>query len=142
MTFDELQEIAQKDMKLDKDNLDIESLKIPELQHKYLKHFSNYNLLSKKAETDYKIMYRKKWEYYSGKSDAEVYEKDPFNLKILKQDLSIYLDSDEELSEAKNKLEYYKNIITYLEGILKSLNNRGFQIKNAIDFKKFCEGLN
>ena len=136
MNFDELQEIAHKDMKLDETNLDIESLKIPELQHKYLKFFSNYNLLSKKAESDYKILYRKKWEFYSGKNES------PFPLKILKQDISIYLESDEELIELKNKLEYYKNIIVYLEGILKSLNNRGFQIKNALDFKKFCEGLN
>ena len=136
MNFDELQEIAHKDMKLDETNLDIESLKIPELQHKYLKFFSNYNLLSKKVESDYKILYRKKWEFYSGKNES------PFPLKILKQDISIYLESDEELIELKNKLEYYKNIIVYLEGILKSLNNRGFQIKNALDFKKFCEGLN
>ena len=136
MTFDELQDIAEKDMKLEKDNLDIESLRIPELQHKYLKFFSNYNLLAKKADSDFKILYRKKWEFYSGKDET------PFPLKVLKQDISIYLDSDEELIELKNKLEYYKNILTYLEGILKSLNNRGFQIKNAIDWKKFSEGLN
>ena len=98
MNFDELQEIAHKDMKLDETNLDIESLKIPELQHKYLKFFSNYNLLSKKAESDYKILYRKKWEFYSGKNES------PFPLKILKQDISIYLESDEELIELKNKL--------------------------------------
>jgi len=136
MTFDELQEIAEKDMKLDKDNLDIESLKIPELQHKYLKQYSNYNLLVKQSETEYKIMYRKKWEHYSGKGET------PFLTKVLKQDMTIYLEADEELSKAKNKMEYYKNILTYIEGILKSLNNRGFQIKNAIDWKKFCEGLN
>jgi hypothetical protein len=136
MTFDELQEIAEKDMKLDKDNLDIESLKIPELQHKYLKHYSKYNILVKQSETEYKILYRKKWEHYSGKGET------PFLTKVLKQDMTIYLEADEELCKAKNKMEYYKNIIIYIEGILKSLNNRGFQIKNAIDWKKFCEGLN
>jgi len=136
MTFDELQDIAEKDMKLDKDNLDIESLKIPELQHKYLKHYSKYNILVKQSETEYKILYRKKWEHYSGKGET------PFLTKVLKQDMTIYLEADEELCKAKNKMEYYKNILTYVEGILKSLNNRGFQIKNAIDWKKFCEGLN
>lgn len=134
--FDDLQSIAEKDMKLDNTNLDIESLKIPELQHKYLKFFSNYNLLVKQTETDYKTLYRQKWEYYSGK------DVKPFPTKVLKQDLSVYLDADEELNGAKNKMEYYKNILLYIEGILKSLNNRGFQIKNAIDWKKFCEGLN
>ena len=136
MTYEELQAIAENDMKLEKDNLDIESLKIPELQHKYLKFFSSYNLLAKKADSNYKILYRKKWEFYSGKDET------PFPLKILKQDISIYLDSDEELIEAKNKLEYYRDILSFLEGVLKSLNNRGFQLKNAIDWKKFTEGLN
>jgi len=60
----------------------------------------------------------------------------------LKQDISIYLDADEELNKAKNTVEYYKTMVAELDGILKSLNNRGFQIKNAIDWKKFCEGLN
>ena len=50
MNLEELQKIAEKDMKIDKDNLDIESLKIPELQHKYLKFHSNYNLLLKQKE--------------------------------------------------------------------------------------------
>jgi hypothetical protein len=136
MTFDELRDIAEKDMKLEKDNLDIESLRIPELQHKYLNYFANYNVLAKQAESDYKILYRNKWEFYTGKSEI------PFPLTILKQDIPIYLDSDEELLKLKNKWEFYKTILAYLEGILKSLNNRGFQIKNAIDWKKFSEGLN
>lgn len=134
MTFEELQDIAEKDMKLDKDDLGIQSLRIPELQHKYLKFHSNYNLLSKKAESDYKILYRNKWEFYSGKNES------PFPLKILKQDISIYLESDVELIEAKNKLEFYKNATTFIEGILKSLNNRGFHISNAIKWKQNTEG--
>lgn len=136
MNLEELQKIAEKDMKIDKDNLDIESLKIPELQHKYLKFHSNYNLLLKQKETEYRMLYRKKWENYSGKDEK------PFPLKILKQDISIYLDADEELNKARNTVEYYKTMVAELDGILKSLNNRGFQIKNAIDWKKFCEGLN
>lgn len=136
MNLEELQKIAEKDMKIDKDNLDIESLKIPEIQHKYLKFHSKYNLLLKQKETEYRMLYRKKWEHYSGKDEK------PFPLKILKQDISIYLDADEELNKAKNTVEYYKTMVAELDGILKSLNNRGFQIKNAIDWKKFCEGLN
>lgn len=136
MTLEELQKIAEKDMKLDNDNLDIESLKIPELQHKYLKFYYNINLLSKKAEIDYKILYREKWEYYSGKST------EPARLKLLKQDLPIYLESDEELLNLKGKLDYYKIMVNYLKDVLESLNNRGFQINNAIRWKQFTEGLN
>ena len=88
----------------------------------------------KKQNLITKFFIEKKWEFYSGKDET------PFPLKILKQDLPIYLESDVELIESKNKFEYYKTILTFLEGILKSLNNRGFQINNAIRWKQNTEG--
>ena len=38
------------------------------------------------------------------------------------------------------KIEYLKQICGYCESILKQINNRTFQIKNAIDWKKFTMG--
>ncbi len=135
MNFDELQEIAKIDMKIDETDLTTESLKIPELQHKYLNYYSNFNLLLKQSEIKYKNLYLTKWEHYVGKEDK------PHPKKILRQDASIYIDADDDLNKIKVSVEYYKTIILYLDGILKSLNNRGFQIKNALDNKKYFEGL-
>ena len=45
-------------------------------------------------------MYREKWEYYGGKADAKIYATKPFDLKVLKTDLAVYITSDEEIINA------------------------------------------
>ena len=98
-------------------------------------------MLSKQVESEYKVLYRKKWEYYSGKSDPQTYREKTFDLKVLKQDIPTYLESDEELIKAKHNLDYHKSNGEFAERICKGeINNRGFQIKNAIDWKRFLEG--
>ena len=87
MTLEELQQQVDKDFKLDDTELDAESIKIPLLHNKYLQHFNKFSLLLKKAEYDYNILKRHKWEYYTGKSDQSVYAEKPFDLKILKADV-------------------------------------------------------
>ena len=68
MNLEELQEMSAKDLKIDDQQLDIRSLKTPELYGKYLKIFTRWNLLLKQAESKHRILYRQKWEYYSGKA--------------------------------------------------------------------------
>ena len=106
MTLDELQQQAEKDLKMDDLELADESLKSASLHQKYLNIYNNFRQLKLMNEGNYRILYRKKWEYYSGKSNPEVYRDNPFDHKILKQDLPIYLESDEELIKAKQKIEY------------------------------------
>jgi|TARA_B100001248_G_scaffold81169_1_gene58924 hypothetical protein len=140
MDLTELQEMSAKDLKIDDQQLDIESLKTPELYGKYLKIFTRWNLLLKQVESKHRILYRQKWEYYGGKADPEVYKEKPLDLKILKQDVPIYLEGDEELIESQHTVEYHKAMCDHAEKMCKMLNNRGFQIKNAIDWKRFMEG--
>ena len=73
MDLEQLQAEAEKDLKIDNEKLDIESLKTPELYAKYLKIYTRWNLLSKQAESEYKVLFRQKWEYYSGKAAPSVY---------------------------------------------------------------------
>ena len=140
MTLDELQSIVAKELKVNDEKLDSESLKNQELYAKYLEHKSRFELLSHKARADYKRVYKEKWEYYGGKSDAKVYASKPFDLKVLKADVHIYMDSDDELQRADQKAAYLKQVVNYLEQVLRSINNRTFLIKNAIEWKKFTSG--
>ena len=140
MTLEELQEQVDKDLKINESELDLESLKTPQIHNKYLKHYNNFKLLMTRAESDYKILKRVKWEYYTGKASPKVYQEKPFDLKILKQDIPTYLESDEDLIQAKHKVDYHNSMCDYAESICKMMNNRGFQIKNAIDWKRFMEG--
>jgi len=140
MDLEELQKQAERDLSIDDLQLDIESLKTPNLHGKYLQYYNRFTLLHKKAKSDLKVLTREKWEYYMGKADPEVYQAKPFDLKVLKQDVPMYLDSDPDIVTAQQKIDYYECIVHYLEQILRSLNNRTFQIKNAIEWKKFVEG--
>ena len=140
MTLEELQQQVDRDFKLDDTELDAESIKIPLLHNKYLQHLNKFSLLLKKAEYDHKLLVREKWEYYTGKADASVYQEKPFDLKILKADVHIYIDSDEELQKADQKVAYLNVVVKYLEQVLRSINNRTFLIKNAIEWKKFTSG--
>ena len=51
------------------------------------------------------------------------------------------IESDKDILEISEKISYQKENIEYLESIIKGLNTRGFQIKNAIDWKKFTMGI-
>ena len=71
MDLEQLQKEAEKDLKIDKEQLDIESLKTPELYGKYLKIFTRWNLLSKQADAEYKkllISCNRKFNIATGKS--------------------------------------------------------------------------
>lgn len=142
ITLDKIKEMWQEDSRMDEDLLDNESLKIPQLHSKYLNLLSDAKLTKTRYEFEYKNLYKEKWEYYSGKSDEEVYKENPFNLKILKQDISIYIDSDKDVQSLQGKITYYKELIFFLEKILDNINTRGFQIKNCIDWRKFMNGVN
>lgn len=140
MTLEELQELVDKDLKINESELDLESLKTPQLHNKYLKHYNNFKLLLTRAESDYKILKRVKWEYYTGKASPEVYKQKPFNLKIMKSDLDKYLDSDEDLIKSKQKIEYLETVVNYLDRTLKIISGRDWQIRNSIEWRKFTSG--
>ena len=137
-----LQEMWEKDSKIDPDNLHTESLNIPALHAKYFDLYNTLFLMRKKAEQQRKNIRHEQYEYFSGKSDPEVYAENPFPKKIRDKDtMTKYLDADEKLSTSNLKIDYYDTMLTYIESILKVIQNRTYQIKNAIEFMRFQSGL-
>ena len=96
MKFDTIRDMTAKDMAIDDSQLDIESLKIPQLHNKYLNIFHDERFALKKLEADKRELLRVKWEFYSGKMSEED---------------------------------------------LKSITGRGWEIKNAIEWRKFTSGV-
>ena len=142
ITLETLQEMWEKDSKIDPDNLHIESLNIPSLHAKYFDLYNTLFLLRKKAEQQRKNIRHERYEYFSGKADPEVYIKDPFPKKIRDKDtMQKYMDADEKLSTTSLKIDYYDTMLVYIESILKVIQNRTYQIKNAIEFMRFNAGL-
>jgi len=140
MDLEKLQEQADKDLKINDTELDLESLKTPQLHNQYMKHLTKYKLMLSRAETEYNIMKKEKWEYYTGKADASVYAEKPFDLKILRTDIDKYLDSDVDLQKQKQKVDYLDTVVEFLDRTIRQIGNRGFTIKNAIDWRKFTSG--
>ena len=136
-----LQGMWNEDSKIDPDNLHTESLNIPVLHSKYYDIYNTLMLLRKKAEQQRKNIRHERYEYFSGKSDPEVYIDNPFPKKIRdKETMAKYLDADTKLSGISLKLEYYDVMLNFIEEILKQITNRTYQIKNAIEFMRFTSG--
>ena len=93
-----------------------------------------------KTQNQYKKKLKERWEYFTGKASPEVYKEKPFPLKIMKTDIHLYLDSDDELITILLELDTIKNEISFLEESIKSVNQRTYLLKCAIDYKKFLNG--
>lgn len=144
MDITQIRKMVDSDANIDQSNLDLESLKIPQLHGKYLNIFSDEKLILKKLESDRNVLIKNKWEWYTGRMSQEDLKRlgwDPFPLKIMKQDLDVYLLADEDMIKITAKIDYQKEKVDYLESVLKALNNRNWIIRNAIDFRKFLSGV-
>jgi hypothetical protein len=140
MDLEQLQQLADTELKINDTELDLESLKTPQLHNEFMKHLTKFKLMLSRSESEYNILKRNKWEYYTGKSDASVYAEKPFDLKILRTDIDKYLEADDELQKAKQKIDYLSTTVDFLDRTVRQISNRTFTIKNAIDWKKFTSG--
>ena len=142
MTLEELKQESYKDLPVTNvENIDQESFYNQEIKAKWLDYKSSFELLLARSKGDYQVLYREKWEYYGGKSDAKVYAAKPFDLKVLKTDLQIYISSDSDVIELSNKIAYLETTIKFIDGVIKSIDNRGWDIKHAITWKQFEAGM-
>ena len=142
MNLDELKIIAEKYLPVTNDeHIDQESYKNQVIKQKWLDFKSDFELMLIKARTDHQQLYREKWEYYGGKADAKVYAAKPFDIKVMKTDLQMYVQSDEDILRLQNKIGYYETCVDYCKGVIKSIDNRGWDIRNATDWKKFEAGM-
>tara|TARA_B100001250_G_C19808068_1_gene794362 strand:+ start:1734 stop:2168 length:435 start_codon:yes stop_codon:yes gene_type:complete len=143
MRFEELQKLWSGDCDIDETELSQESVKIPQLHNKYLIFFHDERLRLRNMKFEYGKLLKLKREYYSGRmteEEMEALDWEPFQFKLLKADIQEYIDADEDIIESKKKSALQEEKVDYLEAIVKGLSNRGYLIKNAIDWKRFTEG--
>ena len=140
MTLEELQLEADKDLKINDTELDLESLKTPQLHNKYMKHYTKFRLLLTRTEDELRTMKRDKWEYYTGKADPSVYQAKPFDLKIMRTDIDKYLEADEDIQKLSQKIAYLITVVDFLDKTIRVIVNRTYTIKNAIEWRRFTSG--
>jgi hypothetical protein len=145
MTIEEINSMWAEDAKIDESNIGRESAKIPELHNKYYLMYVKEALKSRKLKSDLKELEKAKTEYYNGSMDQEELKLrgwKPNPLKILRQDIDKYIESDKDIIQLSLRIAYHDSTAKYLEDIVKQINNRNFIIKNIIDWAKFTNGSN
>lgn len=140
---DDINEMWSKDCKIDEGNIVNEAKRIPELHSKYYNLFFKEALRVKKLKADLKELEKAKMEYYSGSMCEEDLKErgwKPNPLKILRNDLDKYIQSDKDVIQLSLKIAYHEERANYLENIIRQINNRNFVIKSMIDMLKFQSG--
>tara|TARA_R110001592_G_scaffold114012_3_gene313493 strand:+ start:287 stop:730 length:444 start_codon:yes stop_codon:yes gene_type:complete len=143
MRLEEILDLWTQDSQIDDTDLDAESLKIPVLHGKYLKYLYNERLKLRSLKIKYKSLSRKLGEYYRGElnnpEDLTELNREPWPKVTLKQDIPSYIDADKDMVTLQTKLAYQEELVGCCEDILKSINNRGFQIRAAIDWRRLTQ---
>jgi len=140
MKIDEILELIDSDSELDKNNLDNESLKTPKLHAKYYRIFMEEIRILKSLDIKYNQVKKDRQSYYLGDLPDEVYKEEPLHKKWLKSEIDIALKADEKLNEIDVKRDLQKMKVKLIEDFIKTLNNRSFIIRDAIEFAKFKNG--
>jgi hypothetical protein len=143
MSIDEILEQWQQDTKIDRTELGDEALNIPKLHHKYYQIFVKERMILRKQESEMKQLKLDKYEFLTQGPNEETKDKGwklPPKGMILKGDIPMYLEADQDIVNLSLKIGYQQEKIELLDSIIKSIMNRNFVIKNAIDWQKFTMG--
>lgn len=144
MKLDQIFELWEDDVKINRSELGDEALKIPKLHHKYYKIFANERLVLKKYEAELKQLRLEKHEFFvlgpTEESHAKGWKLPPVG-KVLRSDVSTYIDADQDIINLSLKIGMQHEKIDFLESIIKTLHNRNFNIRAAIDWEKFKVGI-
>ena len=72
MNIEELYDEVEKDLKIDDTELDLESIRTPQLHNKYLKLYTKHSLQLKRLQDEYKVL-SKHLTYWKQKYDEFIH---------------------------------------------------------------------
>ena len=142
MNLEQLQDKWIEDSVIDPDKYGEESVRIPQLHMRYMEFYNTFSLMKKDRESEMKALVRDKWIYYKGKAPSTVYKEVPFDLKLTTTDeIKMFIGADDEIRKLQYKIDYIEQTIFFLDGVLRQINSRNYQIKNAIEWERFESGM-
>ena len=143
MKLEEIQELWNRDREIDISELATESIRIPQIHDKYLKIYVDEKIKLRKLQLNLAKISKMKSDYYSGRMSQEELDRlewQPFLVKVLKGEVNSYVESDDDIIKLKETIALMEEKINYIDSVIRMINNRGFQIKSAIDWIKFKSG--
>ena len=145
MNIEQLQEMWDKDCEIDDNYLGEQSTATPKLHAKYVKLLVNAKLKHTKLSADYSILRKNKFRYYRGemgKNELDELQWEQWQgVKPLKNEMDEFLTGDSDLNSLEVKIKYLETMIYLLESILQQIKARDWQIKTAVEWKKFLAGM-
>ena len=142
MNLEQLQDLWKKDSEIDPDKYGEESIRIPQLHMRYMEFYNTFSLMKKDRESEMRFLTREKWIFYKGKAPAKIYKDTPFDFKLTtKEEINMFIDADEDIRKLQYKIDYIEQVIFFLDGVLKQITSRNYQIKNAIEWERFQSGM-
>ena len=144
MKLEEIQELWNRDREIDISELATESIRIPQIHDKYLKIYVDEKIKLRKLQLNLAKISKMKSDYYSGRMSQEELdrlESQPFLVKVLKSEVNSYIESDDDIIKLKETIALMEEKINYIDSVIRMINNRGFQIKSAIDWIKYKDGI-
>jgi|TARA_B110000977_G_C11078616_1_gene492073 hypothetical protein len=145
MNIDELQDMWAADCQIDDNFLGENSTATPKLHAKYVRVLIGVKLKHTKYQSDYNMLRKNKFRYYRGELSREELTTLGWDqwqgVKPLKNEMDEFLSGDTELNTNRVKIDYLETMIYLLESILQQIKARDWQIKTAVDWKKFLAGM-
>ena len=144
MKLEEIQELWNRDREIDISELATESIRIPQIHDKYLKIYVDEKIKLRKLQLNLAKISKMKSDYYSGRMSQEELDRlewQPFLVKVLKSEVNSYIESDDDIIKLKETIALMEEKINYIDSVIRMINNRGFQIKSAIDWIKYKDGI-
>lgn len=139
-TLSELKEEVDRDLQIDEIHLDRSAADNPKLQAKYLNLLLSFKNRYADAERKLRKIQRDRYDYWAGRAPTHVYREEPQPIKLIKSEISTYVDADSKVQEARAERDRLKHIVEYLEAVVQAIRNRGFDVKNIIEYRKFMAG--
>ena len=143
MKIEDILEQWNEDSQIDRTELGEEALKIPKLHHKYYQIYVQERLQLRALEANMKQLKLDKYEFFTQGPNEETQQKGwqlPAKGLILKSDIPMYMDADSDIIKLSLKIGLQQEKIELLESIIRSFQNRGYNIKSAIEWHRFTMG--
>lgn len=145
MNIEQLQDMWDVDCEIDDNYLGETTTATPKLHAKYVKLLVNVKLKHTKLSSDYNILRKNKFKYYRGEMSREELTDLNWNqwqgVKPIKNEMDEFLKGDSDLNTMNVKIQYLETMIYMLESILGQIKARDWQIKTAVEWKKFLAGM-
>ena len=131
---------AKEDLKIDEVNLDTASLNTGSIYGSWHELYIDEGRVMKRLQSREAKLYKKLWTYYQGKAPSKVYVEKPQPFTILKSDVDKFIKADDEWIKLQEIMDDQNKLVGFIEGVMKKINYRSTDIKNAIEWRKFING--